>query len=292
MISHLYHAVAIGLLSLSLTALAQEKESEEEADPGREKRFQFLDNQADKLKFAFTTGDEAELTRGKEPILRWSNPHRGFTNDGLVYVYFEKDRPQMVMGNYIRGERTTADRGELMWEFTSFCDKPLACSRGGSTLWRPTAGAVVNKEIPNGPAFAERPVQRLAQMRDIAARFEATNHDRIKESPHQLRLLTRPHARYEAKEAGIVDGTLFSFVEANDPEVFLRIEAVAGTDKQKSRWQYSLARMTTLKINVKLDGIEVYDVDFFHNTPMAPTDPYTERIDGRVTIKVDEPPSE
>ena len=45
---------------------------------------------------------------------------------------------------------------------------------GGATVWAPKSGGVEFHDVPDGPAPAETPVLRLAQMKSLGARFTAT----------------------------------------------------------------------------------------------------------------------
>ena len=88
-----------------------------------------------------------------------------------------------------------------------------------------------------------------------------------------LRLLSQPVARYESKSGGVIDGALFAFVEATDPEVFLLLEMrPAGT---KHGWHYGLARMASVRMQASLAGRAVWEVetlpyDGYRNRPDLP----------------------
>ena len=74
-----------------------------------------------------------------------------------------------------------------------------------------------------------------------------------------MRLLLQPIYRYEHTEGDLIDGALFVFVHAGDPEVFLQIEARKVGDGVQ--WQYSLARFNSVFLAVKLKGREVWKVE-------------------------------
>ena len=108
----------------------------------------------------------------------------------------------------------------------------------GVSVWLPKGGGLVGQKL-EGPAPADGKVQRLTQMRALAARFAVTCYDSNTNEPRELRLLTQPLYRFEAEKHKISDGALFAFVITNDPEMFLLLEA--ATDKGPegsggSRW--------------------------------------------------------
>jgi hypothetical protein len=85
-------------------------------------------------------------------------------------------------------------------------------------------------------------------MRRLAEQLQAdkTTRDGVK---RELRLLPKPVYRYESSDPDILDGALFSFVEATDPEVFLLIEA-RSKGKDGYEWRYGLGRMNSIRLRV------------------------------------------
>ena len=72
-----------------------------------------------------------------------------------------------------------------------------------------------------------------------------------------LRLLTKPLYRYEAT-GDLIDGALFGFVLATDPEALLMIEAYKTADG--AQWRYAFhAPMTVYGLVARLDGTEVWN---------------------------------
>ncbi len=72
--------------------------------------------------------------------------------------------------------------------------------------------------VSGAAAPATTPAERLRQMRDLAREFHIVMETESGRS--DLRLLTQPVYRYEAK----TDGALFAFVLTTDPEAWLLIE--------------------------------------------------------------------
>jgi hypothetical protein len=119
--------------------------------------------------------------------------------------------------------------------------------------------------------------QRLTQLRTLARRFSADCYHPRSGEPTELRLLTQPLYRYEDDKAGILDGAMFAFVVSNDPELLLVLEAVKAGGGPAG-WRYSLARMSSLKETVKLDGKETWTVANYYQDPHEDrkTGPYVE----------------
>src|SRR5947209_7567407 len=87
---------------------------------------------------------------------------------------------------------------------------------------------------------AEEPAQRLLQMRELAAGCAVTKRERD-DSASELRLLPQPIYRYEAAQAGVIDGAIFVFVQGTDPDLFLLLEARESGGK--AEWQFAACRM-------------------------------------------------
>jgi hypothetical protein len=109
-------------------------------------------------------------------------------------------------------------------------------------------------------------------MRELASRFTCEKTNR-KEETQTLRLLSQPIHRYESKSHQVIDGGLFAFVEATDPEAFLLIEArPVGSALQ---WHFGMARMASVQMQASLDGNIVWEVNTipyedYRNRPDAP----------------------
>lgn len=152
----------------------------------------------------------------------------------------------------------------------------------GRTLWAPETAGVKFQDVPDGPAPAETPTLRLAQMKNLAARFTATltGWKDDESEAEVLRLLPRRFYRYDITAAtethpNLHDGALFAFVQGTDPEVVLLMEDVVLGDRR--RWQYAFARSTSGALEGRLDGQLAWKAKRSTNT--------TSRADPQITIK-------
>ena len=68
--------------------------------------------------------------------------------------------------------------------------------------------------------------------------------------------MEQPIYRYQDTESDLVDGALFVFVLATDPETFLQIEARKVNDVPQ--WRYALARFNSTQMTVYHKGHEVW----------------------------------
>jgi hypothetical protein len=164
-------------------------------------------------------------------------------------------------------------------ECTSLWPEPLECRQGGQSVWSPKKGGLLAQRLNDAPAPAATDARRLSQMRDIAGRFNVTWHHSRTDEQTQLHILPTPLYRFAAQQEGILDGVLFAFVIATDPEMLLLLEAVRDQPNAMPYWRYSFGRMSSLKEVVRLDETEIWSVPHYHSDPNDDrlTGPYTEQ---------------
>jgi len=198
--------------------------------------------------------EERKLDLLADPILRWSNPLGGKRAHGEVFLWTDRGRPAVVVSV---NEYTDA-KGALHEEHEWHSLASQAVTSVGPDAWAPTEAGITFRPLPDTDPPADSPARRLRQMRDLAARFSGEKTTRAQEK-RDLRLLPQPAFRYEIKEKvpNVLDGALFAFVEANDPEVFLILEAQASGAAQA--WHYALARMESLRVAVSYSGQPLWE---------------------------------
>jgi hypothetical protein len=200
-------------------------------------------------------GSDWPLTLQPEPVLKWTNPIVG-ENYGAVFLWTSKGRPEVVWCLHRWYSAETHKPHEAV-EYLSLSTDKIVAQKDRHPVWTPSRPGIDMKPIPDAPIPAATPAQRLRQMREMAKDFTGRQTNR-KGVDGDMRLLTQPIYRYEANEPPLIDGGLFAFVQGTDPEVVLLIEArqVDG----KSRWQYSLSRMTSIELRVSHRGRQVWTV--------------------------------
>lgn len=214
------------------------------------------------------TDGREKLTLEAEPLLRWTNPVRG-TTDGAVFVWTSKGCPEVIAGIYKwRGQ---AGEPDMEYEFKTLSQATIVAARLGQTVWTPRGSDVEREPIAAAPPPDDAPATRLRQMRALAREFTA-----LQEKPNntsELRLLTQPIFRYASTRPDVLDGAIFAFAEATDPEVLLLIEARA-TDTGYE-WQRAFARMTSLPLRARYKNREVWSVTDCWSQVTDRRQPYT-----------------
>ncbi len=190
------------------------------------------------------TGNQ-QLELQSKPLLNWSNPERK-TPAGGLFLWTLGGRPQVALCLYPNLNQ------KVDLEFQSLALWPLVAHDGSSTVWNPTEAGIEMQPLTDAPTPAATTLGRLRQMRQMSRQFSAKlvppNRTEI-----PLRMLATPLYRFAPPIASskYVDGALFSFVQATDPEVLLLIEAVKD-GRDELRWQYGLARMSMVPTEVTL----------------------------------------
>jgi hypothetical protein len=170
-----------------------------------------------------------------EPVLRFTNPV-GRVRDGTVFLWLDGDgRPAVV------AQATLNLKGTWVHEFSSLSPVRFTAVSSRGPTWTTKTAGVEFRPIPDAPSPAATAGERLRQMRALTREFTAED-DFEQKSWQPLRLLPKPFARYGREGAAVIDGALFSFALATDPEVYLMLEA--RLDKDVPVWQYAFARST------------------------------------------------
>ena len=115
-------------------------------------------------------------------------------------------------------------------------------------MWDCGKPGIVMQPLVDAPPPAASAPERLRQMRAAAKLLRAEETNREGEV-FQLRLLTQPIYRYVETSGDLVDGALFAYVQATDPDVLLLIEALRD-EKGAAFWQYGLARLNSIAMRV------------------------------------------
>jgi hypothetical protein len=214
-------------------------------------------------------GEEFRLR--EEPILTWTQPISGSVH-GRVFIWTDRGRPEAVASIY----KWFSPNTHRTDEFQSFSLGPLTAEQDGRPAWTPGRPGVELKPVPEAPAPADTPAQRLRQMREMSREF-AARHTMDSGVVSELRVLSQPLYRYESTDPDLVDGALFALALGNDPEVFLLLEARrVGRGLQ---WQYALTRMNFLPTRVSYRGREVWSCERLPDGVVTDhTRPYTRFI--------------
>jgi hypothetical protein len=204
------------------------------------------------LRVGSETGRKLELRA--EPILHWTNPVPEKQMQGEVFLWTDDGRPAAVLNWFEMSEDGAL---QTFHEFTSLAEEGLLGTGPANRRWTPGASAVKISALNGAPMPAITPWQRLSQMRALATQFVCEKTDR-KGQTQTLRLLSQPIARYESTKHHVIDGGLFTFVEATDPEAFLLLEVKPVGDRLQ--WHFGMARMASVKIQASFHDNVVWQV--------------------------------
>lgn len=245
------------------------RDENEHAGTERQRRTDYMQALLSQYTVAVADRQTAPLALSKEPLLRYTNPVRNFHTDGALFLWLEDTRPLAAGSPTLRGT------GEVFCEFTALADQPLECRRAGQVMWAPRSGNLVQQPLPRAAPAGESDKARLRQMRDVARRFQVITKS---EPDVELRLMAQPIYRFAAESRGILDGGVFAFVEATDPDFLLVVEAQRERGASASEWRYTLARLCSRPVEVKLDGQPLWSADGYWTNPRALSDSYAEKL--------------
>lgn len=239
----------------------------DEVEAERKRRQEFLKADLDQYTIVAAARPQMPLMATAKPVLRYTNPVRTSFSDGAVYMWREGERPLAAAVLSIRDNRL------VVRELVSLTELPLVCKRDGRPAWTPKGGNLVDQPLGDAPLPDANDKRRLRQMREAAGRFRVIK----KSSPDiELRLLAQPVYRYSAADAGVIDGAVFAFVEATNPDFFLVLEAHRENAASTAEWRYTLARMLSGPLEVELDGKPLWRGESYWDNPRSISDPYVE----------------
>lgn len=193
----------------------------------------------DARKYSIQLGNGAKLQLHEKSLFNWTNPVRQ-QERGALYVWLHQGRPQVV------GSLFTYQLSEKVYqkhEVHSLASGPLQAIFDGTLAWTPKEPGVIWHDFEKAPVPAATRVSRLLQMRQLSRRFRAELTD-LENQKNELRLAPRPLYEYAAHSDGVLDGLIFSYVLATDPEVLLLIETY-DEDRNGARqtgFRYAFAR--------------------------------------------------
>jgi hypothetical protein len=256
------------LLLVLLPALAGPAPDEDGKDPDnrvakgrRERLLALYTNEAADYTIYRDSSRKEKVELRREPVYVWTNSVRNGGQDGAVFVWTCRGRTEVV--GTVFSYPAIGPRN-LYHELHSLSLSVLDVARpaGRAQTWTPEAPGIEPKPIPDAPAPARTPAQRLVQMRALTRDFAANSQDDMGRR-WELRLLTQPLDRYESTDPDVLDGAVFAFVTSagTDPEVLLVIEARRAPGSETLAWQYALARFSDVNLWVRHKGREVFTAE-------------------------------
>jgi hypothetical protein len=214
------------------------------------------------------SADGPRLKLADKPALKWSNTEDA-TIHGSILVWMHAGRPEAVASIF----KFFTAKDEFSAELHSLSEGPLVAAKGRQTVWQPAEAGVTFAPLPKVAAPAKSAPARLSQMRGIARDFTGTM-TTFDQTTHPLRLLSQPLVRYAGDEKHPVDGAMFAFARATDPDVLLLLETRAKAEAEP-QWHYALARMHCGALAMSYDDREIWSRDQMEHPFARPTGAYT-----------------
>jgi hypothetical protein len=262
----------VSCLLVSIISAVSAQEPKESARPEQVRLMQAL---AKEFEMRLAANRDTVLTVAESAALRYSNPVRELLSDGATFFYFDGPRPVAAVSLSIRGQPSDVRR---VWaEASLVAPVPLLCRHSEADFWSPQADLPKWTAINPAPMPAGTATARLVQMRELARRFEVEV--LRKEVWTASRLLTQPVARFADARTGTLDGAVFVFAEATDPEVLLVLDCRPEGNAESTAWHYLMAKMSAPPTRVRLDGKDVWSTDGFWKAPRS-IGPYREAVVG------------
>jgi len=199
---------------------------------------------------------QEKLTLRREPVYRWTNPIRSGGQEGDVFLWTFKGRPEVLATVFSHPSDDFKER-VLCHELHSLSEAVLTVDREALNQWVPKAPGVDLKPISGAPVPAATAAQRLIQIRSLSREFSGRSlSDR--NLSWNLRLLPRPLYRYESSDPDVIDGAVFALVSSagTDPEIILLIEA--RKTASGSEWRFGAARFSDMSLWLDHKGKEVW----------------------------------
>jgi hypothetical protein len=246
------------------------------SDAGAE-RLKFMKDSVRTYELTSNSENAGMLKLQEEPVFRLGKQFGEGVEDGAIFLWTgENGRPEAAI-QLFRIRNQSEPQGLWIHEFTSLATNGLKAKRNGQLWWSPATPGLEFKPVPGAPRPAESAAERARQRRSLTEGFRASD-DFGGRGWSELRLLPTPVARYGDSKTEVVDGALFAFVIGTDPEVFLFLEARAGTGGVE--WQYALAPMTVFAVKGKYRGKTVWELPDRHGS-WDPSKPFFDKAEGR-----------
>lgn len=210
---------------------------------------EFYARQASEYELSLGRAGSANLALHTPPVLQYSNPIRSTDQHGAVFLWLLDGRPEAIGSMWSSADAKAPGERVISHEFQSLSLDPIESRhprrtgrKGIVPDWKAKEAGITLRPISDAPIASQTKAQRLRQMRQLAAEFSAKITVSDVEGASDLRLLPQPLMRYASESAGVVDGALFAFVLATDPECLLLIEL--RESKGGVSWHYAAARFT------------------------------------------------
>lgn len=230
---------------------------------------------ASSYRFALDGGRTGPLRLGTDPSFRMGKQSADDVLDGAVFFWSgDQGRPEAVL-QVFQVKNANDSGGHWVQEFISLSPGTFTSDRDGKPSWSPRRPGVEFRPVPGAPKPAENPAQRTRQMKALMQDFRVSDNFKNK-GWSELRLLPTPVARYGKPGSGVLEGALFAFALATDPEAFVFLEAREAPGGLE--WQYAFAPMGCFGLKGTLKGQLAWEVPYKKDA-YDPSQVYFVRLD-------------
>jgi hypothetical protein len=192
---------------------------------------------------------ETELSIHPAALLYYTNPVRTNEQHGAVFLWTLEGRPAVFASIWSALHRQQPGSRNVTHEWHSLLESSdVTARRSDKLLWTSDEPGIVWQSLAGLPVPAATRSARLIQMRGIVRRL-SVGIETSEES--ELRLMSQPLFRYAEKTPGAIDGAVFAFGMATDPELLVLLEANSAAEKPA--WKIAFARFGNQSMTVK-DG--------------------------------------
>ena len=244
-------------LAYARDPLAQEEsrpqELEPDSNPDRNAVLQMFLKEAQKYELTLLGTRPIRLDLVQQPVMHWN---------GSAFIWVNNGHPEAI-GTFWTGRDSRTGKSRWQHAFHSLSEYSIAANFDGQLIWNPRTNGLQFRAVDGAEVPADKPWQRLAQMRALARQFSVTGiYPRYESSRRTLRLLPQPIFRYESRSDSPQDGAVFVYsadVVATDPDALLVLEArqVDG----RLRWEYAFARFHYIELTGYHGDQEVWKVE-------------------------------
>jgi hypothetical protein len=203
-------------------------------------------------------GDKVEAKLLAKPLLHYRDQPRNIL-DATLWCFGEKGRPAALC----KVEKiSVAGQNRWLYCFASMSTMLIEGAWAEGKTFSATEPGVTFSSLPGAPVPANGKSERSRQINALVHRINLILTDPDLKFQENLRIQRQPIHRYDAEQAGILDGALFRFsTDGTCPDLIVLIEAQKENDASV-QWKIAMARMTNCELRVRDQDRESFSTPF------------------------------
>jgi hypothetical protein len=199
----------------------------------------------------------------EEPIARYNDPARHI-HDATLWVWTRNGPTRPLAALKVEYMKLNIPERRWVLGLVSLAPEKVEATYWDGQVWTSQGPGFEPRAVRKAPMPAGSDAVLMAQARELAQRFAASEYAGPARGRLALRLMPRPIFRYTDQDAGIRAGMVFGFAYGTNPDVLLILEARQHPDPPA--WSYGLGRLGGGEATVELDGSTVWTVPY-HDPP-------------------------